>query len=315
MLNKDKYRLLCKEEKTIPIFSQDWWLDLVCGNNWDVCLLERDGKVLATMPYFVKNKFIFRYLTMPLLTQKLGPWIRPEEITYGKKISRQMEYMSSLIQMLPNYDYFIQNWDYSQTNHLPFFWKGFDASIRYTYVIDDLSNLNKIFQNFKNNIKSDIRKANEKYKIKVISDVSLDSFIDLNQKTFLRQGMSLPYSIDFLKFLLQNLKKKNQCKWFVGQDKYKNNHAGVLIIWDQESAYYLVGGGDPNLRSSGATSLCMWEAIKFSSTVTKKFDFEGSMIKSVEKFFRGFGATQKTYYQLRHIQSKILKTLLFIMNK
>ena len=84
----------------------------------------------------------------------------------------------------------------------------------------------------------------------------------------------------------------------------------MLIIWDDQSAYYLVGGGNPELRNSGATSLCMWEAIKFASTVSKKFDFEGSMTESIERFFRGFGAVQKSYYRVTHKPSKIIDIIL-----
>ncbi len=29
MINKEKYRKLCKKEKTIPIFSKYWWIDTV----------------------------------------------------------------------------------------------------------------------------------------------------------------------------------------------------------------------------------------------------------------------------------------------
>jgi hypothetical protein len=117
--------------------------------------------------------------------------------------------------------------------------------------------------------------------------------------------MAMPYSRKFINNLVKNVKKRNQCKWFIAQDKFEKNHAGVLIIWDRQSAYYLMGGGNPDLRASGATSLCMWEAIKFASTITKKFDFEGSMIESIERFFRGFGSVQKTYFQVTQKPSKI----------
>lgn len=50
-------------------------------------------------------------------------------------------------------------------------------------------------------------------------------------------------------------------------------------------------------------SFLTWEAIKFSSGVTKTFDFEGSMIESVERFFRAFGAKQKPYFQVSKINS------------
>ena len=38
-------------------------------------------------------------------------------------------------------------------------------------------------------------------------------------------------------------------------------HAVAYVVWDRSAAYYLMGGGDPELRTSGASSLLMWEAI------------------------------------------------------
>lgn len=73
-----------------------------------------------------------------------------------------------------------------------------------------------------------------------------------------------------------------------------------------------MGGGDPDLRNSGATSLCIWEAILFASTIVKKFDFEGSMIESIEKFFRAFGASQTPYFEIYKTPSKLIRTAFFL---
>ena len=89
--------------------------------------------------------------------------------------------------------------------------------------------------------------------------------------------------------------RKNQCKWFVAQDEQKNNLAWVLIVWDSQSAYNIINGVDIR-HKGGALPLCIWEAIKYASTVTKSFDFEGSMIPSVERIYRHFGAKQKQYF-------------------
>jgi hypothetical protein len=59
-----------------------------------------------------------------------------------------------------------------------------------------------------------------------------------------------------------------------------------------------MGGGDPALRNSGATSMVLWQAITFAATVTKRFDFEGSMLEPVERFFRAFGARQTPYFRV-----------------
>ena len=59
MTNKDLYSKLCENESTIPIFSKDWWLDAVCGDeNWDVAIVEKGGEIWATMPYFIIKKFV-----------------------------------------------------------------------------------------------------------------------------------------------------------------------------------------------------------------------------------------------------------------
>ena len=86
-------------------------------------------------------------------------------------------------------------------------------------------------------------------------------------------------------------------------------HAAIYLVWDKYSAYYLIGGSDPKLRNSGATSLALWEAICFASTVTKSFDFEGSMIESVERFFRGFGGNQVSYFHIWKFNSILIEIL------
>lgn len=312
MINKEKYRQLCEEEPTIPIFSQAWWLDAVAGDNWDVCIVEKGDKIQASMPYVVKKKYGLTLLTQPSLTQNLGPWIRPAHAKYSKQLSQQKDLMEVLIDQLPKYHYFSQNWHYSNTNWLPFYWKGFEQITRYTYLIDDLSNIDDVWDSSLANIRTDIRKAENKFNLVVKESLPFSDFLLLNRQTFLRQGIQLPYSESFVNQLVFTAKDRNQCRWFIAQDNEGRNHAGVLLVWDSESAYYLMGGGDPDLRNSGATSLCMWEAIKFASTVTKRFDFEGSMIEPVERFFRAFGAKQTPYFALTHRPSRWLNTAIHL---
>jgi hypothetical protein len=71
--------------------------------------------------------------------------------------------------------------------------------------------------------------------------------------------------------------------------------AAVWVVWDSHAAHYLLVGADPNLRTSGASSLLLWEAIMRARAVTDAFDFHGSMLQSVERFFRAFGGRQTPY--------------------
>ncbi|MGJ0302835.1 hypothetical protein NG774_05830 [Aliarcobacter cryaerophilus] len=50
-----------------------------------------------------------------------------------------------------------------------------------------------------------------------------------------------------------------------------------------------------------------FESIKYALESGRRFDFEGSMIESIEKYFRSFGAIQKPYFHITKTNSKILK--------
>ena len=307
MTNKQKYREFCKTEKDIPIFSKDWWLDSVCGkDDWDVSLIEKDSKIFASMPFYKTKRNIFNVITMPKLTQNLGIYIKyPEKQKYEKKLSYEKDIMSKLIDQLPQYDMFNQNFHYSTTNWLPFYWKGFKQKTAYTYVIQNLSDIDLIWSNFNNKTRTDIRKAEKKVKVETSDDIEL--FYKINKMTFERQNIEIPYTLDFIK-KIDTACNKNSCrKIFFAIDEQKQIHAAIYIIWDDNSAYYIMGGSNPELRNSGATHLLIWEAIKFSSTIVDKFDFEGSMMEQVEKFVRSFGAIQKPYFNISKTNSKFLK--------
>ncbi len=242
---------------------------------------------------------------MPPLTQTLGPWLRATADKYANQRSREKELMTELIEKLPSFDFFQQNFHHSIQNWLPFYWKGFSQTTRYSYRIEDLSDLDKVWAGFQKNIRTDIRKAQKALEIR--DDRGLDEFIELNRKVFERQGKDLPYGRELVQRLDHACCEHDCRKILFAQDSQGRLHAAVYIVWDTQSAYYLMGGSDLELRGSGATSLVVWEAIQFAARITRSFDFEGSMIEPVERFFRAFGAEQKPYFQVTKVNSLALK--------
>lgn len=306
--SKQIYRNFCKTEPSIPIFSKDWWLDAICGkDNWNVVVVEKGGQIIASMPYYMRKRLGKDIFTMPRLTQTMGPWLRPSSAKYANQLTEQKNLMTALIQKFPPFDHFSQNFHYSVTNWLPFYWDGFSQTTMYTYVLEEINDTQKIWYGMLPKIRTDIKKAQSRFGLKVRTDIGIDVFLTMVEQTFARQGMKLPYSRNLVKKLNNECKKHNARRIFFAKDQDDRIHAAVYIVWDENSAYYLMGGSDPDLRNSGANSLCMWEAIKFASTVTKAFDFEGSMIESVERFFRAFGACQKPYFQVSKINSPFVK--------
>jgi hypothetical protein len=295
----DAYRALTP---SLPLFCRDYWLDALAPGAWDAVVVERGGQTIGALPFVKHTQLGFHYLQMPTLTQFLGPWISyPAGQKQHSRLSHEKEVFTALIEQLPSHDYFEQNFHHSITNWLPFHWKGFGQTTRYTYTLDDLTDLPMVFANFRSNIKTDIKKAQRSVRVVVSED--LERLFRVNKMSFSRQNKQQPYSLATLRRLDAALSSRNQRRILLAEDASGAVHAGVYLVWDERMAYYLMSGGDPDLRSSGATSLLVWEAIRHAATVTRGFDFEGSMIEPIERVFRAFGATQRPYSRISKVSS------------
>ncbi len=287
-------------------FEQPWWLEAVAPGQWDEIIIKRGEEVILRFPYVIKKENGFTSISMPSVTQTLGPWFRPLKGKHSSQLSLQKELMTELIQQLPPHDSFYHRFHHSITNWLPFYWKGFTQSTRYTYIIADLTNLDRVWEDMKSNIRNKIRKA-EKSGIKVVRTDDIETFLDLNELTFKRQGLSLPFSRDFIRGVNSACVKKNARRIYITYGPDGRPQTGLFCVCDGHATYNLLQGGDPGLRNSGANVLAMWESIKDASEVSEAYDFEGSMIEPIEEFFHSFGALQKPYFEISKINSRRLK--------
>ena len=298
MNTKDKYHLLCNTETSIPIFSRDWCLDTVCGKDkWKVLLVEEKERITAAMPLYCPRQGI---ISMPSYTQTMGPWFAPEskDTKYTKTLGHRQVLCKQLLNTLKSYPYFMQNFHYGITDWLPFYWEGYRQTTRYTYMLKDIRNTKAILGNMSFNIRRNITKARDKYHITVKKGISIEEFLLIQAQTFKRQQITNKEDMEVLIKLINICRKRDQGDLWGGYDEKGRLHAVAFIVWQESSAWYLAGGGNPTLRESGAHSLILWEAIRYVSQYTDTFDFEGSMIPGVERFFREFGAIQTPFFTI-----------------
>jgi GNAT acetyltransferase-like protein len=304
---RERYRRFSEQSDSLTLFLRSWWLDATCGPEaWDVALAEHAGEIVGALPYLRRTRFGMVMLTQPQLTQHLGPWIGAA-FSSSVNPARAKDIMEELIAGLPPFTRYSQNWSPAITNWLPFHWAGFKQTTRYTMRLPELSDLDAVWRGFQANARTDIRKATGRFQLRLRPDPTLSDFLDVNRLTFARQHMKVPYSREYVARLNAACVARNCSKIFVAEDANGRAHAAAYLVWDANAAYYLMGGGDPALRNSGATSFCIWEAIRFAATVSKAFDFEGSMIESVERFFRSFGALHVPYYHVTQNRSFLLR--------
>lgn len=293
-----KYRLLCDKEESIPLFSRDWWLDTACGaGRWDVILIEQKGQTVAVMPVY---KPLPGLISMPPYTQTMGPWFppAPEDAKYSTLLGKRQAICKELTALLKPYSSFLQQFPHTFTDWLPFYWEGYKQTTRYTYILYNIADEEKLWNGMAPNIRRNITKAKEKNGIIVRKGIPEGEFLNLFAATFKRQNLPAPGDMNVLKELIARCRERNQGDLWGGYDNAGRLHAAAFVAWQPGTAYYIAGGGDPALRDSGAHSLVMWETIRYASLHSSAFDFEGSMLPGVERFFREFGATQTPYFTI-----------------
>ena len=306
--NKVDYIKLCETETSVPIFMQSWWLDAVCndGVSWDVALSrDKIGDISAALCFCKKRKWGFKKITMPHLTQFTGVWMKPLEHKNGHgNQSHQQEQLQQIVAQLPHCQHFTLRTHFNLTDWLPFYWAGFKQTTRYTYIIPNLSDLNLVFNNFEGNVKRAIRQAEGKYTIEQSDD--FDLFLQLKNKND-NTPLSIWHNLNDI------LSKKQQKRLYFARNTEGVAEATAYIVWDNSTAYYLASGTTESGRKSQVMSLLLWQAMQDCAHHATVFDFEGSMLKTVEPYFRRFGTEQKAYFQLSKFSNKFIE-MAFIRN-
>lgn len=283
------------------IFDEPWWLDAVAPGDWSEVRIEKDGSTIARWPFVARSRFGITVLADAPGAKLLGPWISPGSGKYTTRLSRRQQLLDQLVDLLPTYAVLTQNFHYNHTDWLPLYWRGFRQTTRYSYRLPDLSDLTAIWKEMRENIRREIRKAERQ--LAVDRDADVETLEVQLGKTCGRQGRQPGLSAGFLQRVYNAARGRDQGKVYAAVDSGGRVHASIFVVWNRQSAFYLLGGGDPELRTSGAHSLLLWDAIKDLSGETDAFDFEGSMVRPVERFFRAFGGKQTPYFQIAHTSS------------
>ena len=278
------------------IFEQPWWLDVVAPGRWSAAEVRRDDKVVARLPYAQRRRLGLTTIGQPPFTQTLGPWLAPRACKYAKQLETEKKLIGELIEMLPPFDFFRQSFSPMLTNWLPFYWAGFQATVRYTYRIEDLSDLDHVRSEFQEHVRRGIRKAESA--LEVDDDYPLEDLLRLNELTYARQGVRSPDSPELVRRLDAACAQRGARRILGAVDARGRVHAALYVVWDERTLYALINARDPEFQSLGSNTLLYWEAIKLASEVSRVFDFEGSMIEPVEHYFRGFGGRQTPYFSI-----------------
>lgn len=282
----------------VPLYHQPWWLDSVC-KNWDIIVLRDKEKVVLTCPIPYNGKTI----VPPPYTQFLGPHFHQEE--YLTNPSKYYQSIEKVIEAYPDFDFFNQKTSTKITNWLPWHWKDFSQTTRYTYKIKNLSNFSLVESNFKDTLKRNIKNAEKEFTVSNFDDAEL--FYEIFSEKF-KAGKNtdvIPKK-PLIELINQSIEHQQGKLYF--SEKDGKAEAGIFVCHDKDTAYYIAGGIRISCNHNGALSLLFYETLKDYSKTHQAFDFEGSMIKGVERYFRSFGAEIHPYFEISKNRSLVSKT-------
>jgi hypothetical protein len=277
------------------VLCRSWLLNALGG---DVRVLGyfRGDHLIAGIPLYFEHYFGFSVCRMPKLIHTWGIVMEPLE---GKRVtvaSREMEILSVFAKQLSKQTIFVQSFHPTLVNWLPFMWNGFRETTYLGYAFENMDGLDLLWDQMTGNTRRAIRAA-ERIGLRMIPCDS-DMVASTAKKSFQHQNSRLPYSPDYLRRLAAASLENGAGQSFAAVDEKGQVHATAFIIWDHKRAYYVVGGTDPALRSSGADSLLIWNLLQFTHERAAAFDFCGSVVKSIANFFRHFGGQPISYHRI-----------------
>ncbi len=291
-IHDENYKTFISGRATI--FHEPNWLKQY-GDSLHLYGIYSNDNLAGVFYSFVQKKGPFTFYRTPPFTPHIGLFIPNQSsnpakvLSETKRITKEVadffeEKSLSLVScVLPNYHIDTQ----------PFTWNQFKTSVHFTYHAD----LSQSEAELENNMSAEHRNLLKK----ALKDGIETSFTtdyhdveDMVSKTFNRKNKELDQSR--LKSILYEFATPQNSFAFVARKDGKTI-AASFCLFDQHRAYYLLGGYDPEERHGGAGISCVYNALLHAKKEGKTiFDFEGSMLPEVEKYFRAFGPKLIPYY-------------------
>ena len=302
------YKQIVGEGNDHPIFLWPEWLELVTKSNELILIQASFGQDShAFLPAMSSRKWGIQLMTMA----PLSPYTdivfsanlsNEDKLSLTDKLVKKLKASLCQISFNPHFKYadvFMKN--------------GFRSSTKISYMIETSLPISELEANLKYSVRNKINNLKGKLEFELEQDTN--RFDHLNELTYKRQGLKLPYPKTLIHDLHQVLSSKKKSHVLLAKGHDGLEHAGLFLVSDYKTMYCLAIGSNPDLRQSHAVTALIWEAIKLAKSLHLNFDFEGSSLSSVEPFFRRFGGKQIQYKQMTKVSNQYLDYFLQLLYK
>lgn len=307
MTDKEKYIEFCGKHPEIPLFQQAWWQASVAGERaWNVILIEENQEIVAFMPYMLVKKMWFRMMLQPLLSQCNGIWIK--EGLSDKKVEAVVEQVFQKIEKL-NVAWFQQFFPKDFKAFRIFEQNGYECTCRRTFVLSDLQREESdLFKSFSSAKQRQIKKAQRNGIVVREGPVAARSFVSFHNFCLTQKGEQNMNRQSVELNLCQEAVKRGQGTILWAVDEEDRAQAALFLVWDRRSAYYLIPTYRQDYKTSGASTLLVWEAIRYARNLgLQVFDFEGGNQENIARSYAQFGTTSVEFPMVERMNSGVLR--------
>jgi hypothetical protein len=308
-LEFSKLSVLAREYGSV--FNHTEWLQLYGDTVERYSISEDSGTTIGGFYLYHTRRTGLTHITNPPYSPHIGLFLLNKSQNKSNSLSFEKGVMSLLAEFFNTLPCKILTvaFPLGFTDMQPFFWKRFKVIPNYTYRYNLTESTEALTARMSPERRNDIKKA-QKDNIQVRQVTDYTHVLDLVLKTFDRKEKSVNIKL-IQKILFEFANEKNSFA-FVSEKNGKPT-ACSFCIHDGKGAYYLLGGYDKQNKHQGAGAAAVWSAVQFAKqTGLQYFDFEGSMIPQVEKYFRGFGGDLLHYFTVNKAKVPVEVALKFV---
>lgn len=285
-------------EQHIGVFAGEKWL-AVYKDALTMMGIYKDEHQLIGAFYFVNTKkFGLKFIKLPPYTPHCALFYKHESKNVSSELNFSKEIMHSVCDFLENQKFALCVLAFPSgiKDMQPFFWKNYKVVPHYTYRINLLQNIEVIQSNFDAKNRNAINKAIKEQVVVRESSMNKESLYHYFSQSLHKAGANV-YESELKAIFTEFSEPSNS---FAMQAFLDNKIIGtVFCVYDKKNCYYLLAGIDKEVKVQGINNLLVLKCIEKAKLLScEVFDFEGSMLKGVEKFFRSFGPELVPYYTI-----------------
>ncbi|MFY0674918.1 MAG: GNAT family N-acetyltransferase [Bacteroidia bacterium] len=298
-IDAQKWDYLIHRSDNPSVCAEYWFITQLTKGKWYAYIsTNKNGDWEAAMPVFNSKKMGNTFSRQPLLSKYWGVIVKKQNVGLYKQISFAKEHYASILNKANEcavLDYFT---GINPTYAAQYSFEKINLNPRFTYLL----NFEEGIESLREGYSKTVRKKVNKLKRDGFENVLKQDSNDLEQMLVLNleEGRELvpAQAINPLKELSVKASELGKGFFLSTLSPQKEVAAAGFFLLNEHYCHFLSGYVNPKYRQQNVMNLLVDGALNRCSTRTKKFDFFGSNIESIEAFFRSFGAYPATYYRI-----------------